>query len=144
MRIIVDTNIVFSAILNTNSKIARIFFQPKTGFNFYSTIKLLEEIEDHKTKIQSLTKLSNTELDRIITLVTNRIRFINYNLIPIEIYNYAEKLTQDVDIDDTEFIALTEHIKGKLWTGDKVLIKGISKKNWNKFITTEELQIKLK
>ncbi|HOU46223.1 MAG TPA: PIN domain-containing protein [Chitinophagales bacterium] len=144
MRIIVDTNIVFSAILNTNSKIARIFFQPKTGFNFYSTIKLLEEIEEHKTKIQSLTKLSNTELDRIITLVTNRIRFINYNLIPIEIYNYAEKLTQDVDIDDTEFIALTEHIKGKLWTGDKVLIKGISKKNWNKFITTEELQIKLK
>ena len=132
MRIIVDTNIVFSAILNTNSKIARIFFQPKTGFNFYSTIKLLEEIEEHKTKIQSLTKLSNTELDRIITLVTNRIRFINYNLIPIEIYNYAEKLTQDVDIDDTEFIALTEHIKG------------ISKKNWNKFITTEELQIKLK
>lgn len=144
MRIIVDTNIVFSAILNTNSKIARIFFQPKTGFNFYSTTKLLEEIEEHKTKIQSLTKLSNTELDRIITLVTIRIRFINYNLIPIEIYNYTEKITHDIDIDDTEFIALTEHIKGKLWTGDKVLIKGISKKNWNKFITTEELQIKLK
>jgi len=29
MRIIIDTNIVFSAILNTNSKIARITFQPK-------------------------------------------------------------------------------------------------------------------
>jgi len=144
MRIIIDTNIVFSAILNTNSKIARIIFQPKTSLNFYSTTKLKEEIEEHKTKIQSLTKLSDIELDRIITLITNRIRFINYNLIPIEIYNYAEKLTHDVDIDDTEFVALTEHIKGKLWTGDKELIKGLSKKNWKKFISTEELQIKLK
>jgi len=144
MRIIIDTNIVFSAILNTNSKIARIIFQPKTSLNFYSTTKLKEEIEEHKTKIQSLTKLSDIELDRIITLITNRIRFINYNLIPIEIYNYAEKLTHDVDIDDTEFVALTEHIKGKLWTGDKELIKGLSKMNWKKFISTEELQIKLK
>jgi len=28
MRIVVDTNIAFSAILNTNSKIARILLQP--------------------------------------------------------------------------------------------------------------------
>ncbi|HNE49713.1 MAG TPA: PIN domain-containing protein [Chitinophagales bacterium] len=143
MRIIIDTNIVFSAILNTNNKIARIIFQPKTGFNFYATPKLLEEVEEHKTKILSLTKLSNTELDRIISLISNKIRFINYNLIPIEIYNFAEKLTYDVDIDDTEFIALTEHIKGKLWTGDKELKKGLQLKNWNKFISTDELAIKL-
>ena len=30
MKIIVDTNIAFSAILNTNSRIARIFLQPGT------------------------------------------------------------------------------------------------------------------
>ena len=83
-------------------------------------------------------------MDRIITLITNKIRFINYNLIPIEIYNYAEELTRDIDIDDTEFVALTEHIKGKFWTGDKVLIKGLQKKNWNKFINIDELQLKIK
>ena len=126
MRIIVDTNIVFSAILNSNSKIARIIFQPKTSLNFYSTTKLLEEIKEHKIKIKAITKLSDEELDRIITLITNKIRFINYNLIPIEI------------------VALTEHIKGKFWTGDKVLIKGLQKKNWNKFINIDELQLKIK
>jgi hypothetical protein len=34
---------------------------------------------------------------------------------------------------------LAEHIKGKLWSGDKELQKGLIKKGWNKFISTEEL-----
>ena len=34
MRIIVDTNIAFSAILHTDSRIARIFLQQKSKFNF--------------------------------------------------------------------------------------------------------------
>ena len=143
MRIIIDTNIVFSALLNTNSKIARILFQPKTGFNFYSTSILLDEIEEHRQKIQTYSKLTNEELQKVTTLVTNKIRFINYNLIPLETYSFAEKLTHDIDINDTEFIALTEHIKGRFWTGDKKLIKGLAKKNWNKFVSTEELYNKL-
>jgi predicted nucleic acid-binding protein len=35
MRIVVDTNVVFSAMLNSNSKIAKIFLHPKSKFNFY-------------------------------------------------------------------------------------------------------------
>lgn len=139
MRIVIDTNIVFSAILNTNSKIAGIILQPKTQFNFYATEQLYAEIKEHKDKIKKLTRYSELELDRIIQLITNKINFINIKLIPKHIYNNAEILTKDIDIDDTEFVALTDHIKGKLWSGDKELRKGLSIKKWNKFITTEEL-----
>ncbi|MDX9770561.1 MAG: PIN domain-containing protein [Tenuifilaceae bacterium] len=139
MRIVVDTNIAFSAILNTNSKIARILLQPKSRLNFYSTEQLSIEIQNHKTKIKDISNYSDNELDRIITLITNKIRFINLKLIPKESYETAESLTKDVDIDDTEFVALTEHIKGRLWSGDKELQKGLSKKGWNKFITTDDL-----
>ncbi len=38
-----------------------------------------------------------------------------------------------------EFVALTEHIRGRLWTGDKELIKGLKRKKWDKLISTEEL-----
>jgi len=139
MRIVVDTNIAFSAILNTNSKIARILLQPKSRLNFYSTEQLSYEIEEHKEKIKKTSNYSDNELDRIVTLITNKIRFINLRLIPKESYELAESLTQNVDEDDTEFVALTEHIKGKLWSGDKELQRGLNKKGWNKFISTEEL-----
>ncbi|MBD3750124.1 MAG: hypothetical protein IE931_11580 [Sphingobacteriales bacterium] len=48
MRIVVDTNIVFSAILNTNSQIAKILLQPRSKLNFYATQHLLSEINEHK------------------------------------------------------------------------------------------------
>jgi len=139
MRIVVDTNIVFSALLDTNSKIARVIFQPKTRLNFYSTNQLLEELEEHKQKILTLSGYTEQELDRIITLISRKIRFINITLIPLETFQKAENLTQDIDPDDTEFVALTEHAKAKLWSGDKKLIQGLLRKGWNKVITTDEL-----
>lgn len=139
MRIVVDSNIAFSAILNSNSKIGTIILYPKTQLNFYSTNQLLEEIEEHKGKLKSLSGYSETELDQIINLITQKIRFINIKLIPHEIFRKALSLTHDVDIDDTEFVALAEHAKAKLWTGDKKLIQGLSKKNWKKVVSTEDL-----
>jgi len=139
MRVVVDTNVAFSAILNTNSKIARILLQPRSRFNFYSTEQLLLEIEEHKDKIKALSDYTEHDLNRVIKLITGRIRFINIRLIPKGSYMFAESISQDVDIDDTEFVALTEHIAGKLWSGDKELQKGLLQKGWDKFISTDEL-----
>jgi len=139
MRIVIDTNSVFSAVLNTDSKISRIILQPRTSFNFYATEQLFSELTDHKSKIKTLSGYSDFALDRTIQLITERIRFINVNLIPSSIYDLAKERTIDIDIDDTEFVALTDHIKGKLWSGDKELRKGLLLKKWNKFITTDEL-----
>ena len=86
MRIVVDTNIVFSAILNTDSNIAQIILQPKTKLNFYSTEKLRLEINEHRDKILNLTDYSEQELNRMINFITNKIRFINSNLISKDIY----------------------------------------------------------
>ena len=142
MRVVVDTNIVFSAILNSNSKIARILLQPRSRLNFYSTEHLLTEIIRHKSKLKAISKHSDQDLNKIIQIITKKIRFINVKLISKESYKYAETLTHDVDIDDTEFVALTEHIRGHFWSGDKELQKGLMKKGWNKFISTQELLTK--
>jgi predicted nucleic acid-binding protein len=139
MRVVVDTNIVFSAILNTNSLIARVLLQPKTNLNFYSTDLLILEIEEHKDKLIKISGLSILELEKSISLITTKIRFIEANLIPQNILEAAIYLLEDIDIDDTEFVALTNHIHGRLWSGDKNLQRGLAKKGWTKFISTNEL-----
>lgn len=139
MRIVVDTNIVFSAILNTNSKIARIILQPKSTLNLYSTEQLQYELAEHWNKLKALSKYSEIELHKISTLITSRIKFISVEFIPLKLLLKTEVLTRDIDIDDTEFVALAEHIRGKLWTGDKELIKGLKRKKWDKRVSTEDL-----
>lgn len=48
-------------------------------------------------------------------------------------------ITKGIDIDDTDFVALTKFLKATLWTGDKVLYNGLKKKNFKKLINTAEL-----
>ena len=139
MRIVIDTNIAFSAILNTNSRIGAIILQPGSKLNFYSTEQLYREIREHRQKLKALSGYSDKELDKIIELITGRIRFINPQLISKKAYDQAESLCLEVDVDDTEFVALAEHLKGHLWSGDKELQKGLKEKGWNKFLITSDL-----
>lgn len=134
MRIVVD-----SAMLDTDSRIARIVLQPRTRLNFYATEKLLSEIEEHSDKLKEISGYTEAEYKRALLLFSQRIRFINVNLIPKTTYLKASHLTEQVDIDDTEFVALTDHIRGKFWSGDKELVKGLSGRGWNKFISTADL-----
>jgi len=86
-----------------------------------------------------LAKFTDYELDTSIALITNKIRFIDAKLIPIKVLSKAQTLLEGLNIDDTDFIALTNHIRGKLWSGDKSLQNGLSQKGWQKFISTGEL-----
>jgi predicted nucleic acid-binding protein len=139
MRIVIDTNIAFSAILNTNSLFGRIILQPKSRLHFYSTDLLSFEIEGHKDKLKRLGGYNDFELNKSISLITSRIKFIDANLIPSNVLRNSQKLLENIDIDDTEFVALATHIRGRLWSGDKVLQKGLIKKGWTKFVSTDEL-----
>jgi predicted nucleic acid-binding protein len=72
MRIVIDTNIAFSAILNTNSIFARIILQPKSRLNLYSTDLLSIEIEGHKDKLKRLADYSDEELNKAISLISSK------------------------------------------------------------------------
>jgi predicted nucleic acid-binding protein len=55
MKIIVDSNIVFSAILNSQGKIGQLIINGIKYFEFYSIGLLKEEITKHKPKILAIS-----------------------------------------------------------------------------------------
>jgi len=128
MRIVVDTNIVFSAILNSSKKIGSLLLNSKTHFQFYSCDFLSVELLKHRNKLLRLTNLTEIQLLELENLVTKNIRFINESLLPKNDIVVAEKLLKDIDLKDVPFIALASHLKAKLWTGDLKLAGGLQKK----------------
>ena len=144
MKIVVDTNVVFSAILNSQSWIGQILLHSDKSVKFYSPRFLQVEIQNHSQKIKKITKLSDNELYELIELLYSKIHFISEELIPKESLLIADKLTADVDFDDVLFVALSIHLNCKVWTGDKVLVNALIKKGYKRFINTQELIERLK
>ncbi len=139
IKVIVDTNIVFSAILNSSGRIGKVLLNSRGVFHFVSCKYMLTEIDRHLIKLQTLTGLELIELNEIINSITGRINLIGEEFISKANIVEAETLTNDVDFNDLLFIGLAIELKGRLWTGDKKLISGIAKKGFNQFITTSEL-----
>jgi len=139
IKVIVDTNIVFSALLSPKGKIADIIFDSANSFAFYSCSYMRLEINEHWNKLRKISKLTDDELDEARSLLFSRIQFLNEELIPEKTWIFAEKLTADIDVDDLVFGALTRHLDGLLWSGDKRLLKGLSRKGFENTITTNEL-----
>lgn len=139
MRIIVDTNIVFSAILNSSGRIGKILLNSKQHFQFYSCDYLRVEIQKHRGKLLKLTKLSEGKLLELENLIIHNITFINEGLLPQELLIATEILLKSIDPNDTPFVALATHLEGKLWTGDLQLYNGLKSNHFKDIILTIDL-----
>jgi predicted nucleic acid-binding protein len=139
MKIVLDSNIVFSAILNTKSKIGQLIIDGSRYFDFYSIGLLKSEILDHKDKILEHTSYSQDKFVEISELIFSRIVFLDDILLTDRDLKKATELVSDIDKDDILFVALNEHLLSNLWSGDKKLMKGLKKKGYQRLLTTDEL-----
>jgi len=139
MKIVVDSNIVFSAILNSQSQIGQLIIDGSNFFEFYSIGLLKEEIFNHKGKIIQLTKFSEEHFTEVYHLILSKISFVDDILLNNNDLIEALELVSDIDENDTLFVALNNFLDAKLWTGDRRLTIGLAKKNYKNTITSSEL-----
>jgi predicted nucleic acid-binding protein len=139
VRIIVDANIVFSAILNTNSKIADLLLNSKGTFDFLAPDYLQTELRKYHSKISMISKMSIKEIEIVEYKTTRPIKFMSGIHIPSTKWIQAENLVKDVDDKDIPYVAFSLFYKCRIWSGDKVLRKGLEKKGFKNIISTEEL-----
>ena len=139
MRLVIDTNIVFSALLNKHSSIGDIILNSQNTFIFYGCESLKEEIKEHQHKIINLSQYNFKDYEEVETLVFERIEFLSESSIPYEYWKKAAELLRDIDMDDIAFVAMSIYFDIRIWTGDKQLINGLMNKGFQNLITTQEL-----
>ncbi|MCB0509068.1 MAG: PIN domain-containing protein [Chitinophagales bacterium] len=138
MKIIVDANIVFSAILNTNGKIADLLIN-STNVKFIAPDFLRLEIRKYHNKLAKTKKISSSNIQEIEYFIFQNIVFISEIQIEEKYWKQAYELLKDIDEKDTPYITYALKFKCKLWTGDKKLVNGLKKKNRSLTISTNEL-----
>ncbi len=119
MKIVIDSNILFSALLKADAKLAEIILNPSFTIEPYSCYFLYIELFKHKEKILRLSKLEEDDLLDSLYRLIRKIAFINEAVIPNEIREQAQQLTADIDPKDAPFVALAIYTESTLWTGDR-------------------------
>ena len=129
--VVVDTNIVFSAIHSPNSSVRqRLLTLPN---RFVTRNFLFVEIFRHKERIFKNSKATEEEIYDYLEKVLSRINFFNESLISVENYFRAYHLCREVDIKDIAFVALALELDAPLWTRDNVLKDGLKLKGFSSF-----------
>jgi len=129
--VVVDTNLIFSALIPKASRIREILFE--SNMTFYSPNFLITEIYSHKDKLLKSSKLTEPEFYLYFNGIIERMTFIPTDFIGKESRKKAYDLCKNIDAKDTPFIALAIELGIPVWTGDKKLKDGLKLKGYQDF-----------
>ena len=140
---IIDSNIVFSAAMKSDSRIGRfIMAASRYSVKFYAPNYLQTEIENHFEELVARAKRPAVEVREQIKLIYSRIQFISDDQIPLDMYSRAAYFARDVDEDDIVFVALNEYFGELLLTGDNKLYRHLISKGYQSVINFSEVREK--
>jgi predicted nucleic acid-binding protein len=129
--IIVDTNILFSVLLNGSSRLAKILLNSEHHF-FTGELAYIELFE-LKEKIIKSSQLTNEQMIELLHLCLRKVTLFKEDNLSKKSREEAYQLCKEIDKDDTIFVALTLELDGLLWTGDKKLMQGLKARGFDRF-----------
>jgi predicted nucleic acid-binding protein len=92
VRLIVDSNILISALISPNGKIARLILTELSNFELFAPHFLLAEIISKTDKICALTGLSHSDVRELLQIFTRRIDLVDEGLIPSDMMQNWKKM----------------------------------------------------
>ena len=130
-KIILDSNIVFSALRGTNSLTRERILN--SNEKYFAPNFLISEIFIHKERIMKNSKTSEEKTYDYFLQVITKINFFSEIRISIPNYIDAYHLCKNVDEKDTPFVALSLQLGYPLWTRDKELKMGLIRGGFTNF-----------
>jgi putative PIN family toxin of toxin-antitoxin system len=128
MRLVVDTNIIISALLK-ESTVRSLIFEPR--LELCTPEFVFEEIEEHMDMIKERSGLTEEEVSLTLSLISAHIE-----VAPKEDFSHkmedAEKVIGGIDEDDVPFVALALSFPNEgIWTNDKDFTRQGEVKVWD-------------
>lgn len=139
MIVIVDANILFSALISANGRIAKFLTDPHSSLQRVSCHYAVVELFKHQPKIVQLAKKPLEVVIEDLSTLINNLQLYSENLIDPQHWQEAARLTVGVDNFDISYVALTLQTGGWLWTGDKKLTIHLRAMGFDRVLNTEEL-----
>lgn len=134
MRFVVDSNVLFSALMSGKNIYLEVFEAAEVyvpDFIFLEMAKYELRIRQ-RTNLQGSLKTFTRELFSRITVIPNL-------AIDFGSFMRAHHLCQDIDPEDIPFVALSIDLALPLWTNDKKLSDGLQAKGYTHLINSAEI-----
>jgi predicted nucleic acid-binding protein len=118
MRIVIDSNVLFSALIK-DSTARRLIFEHDEPYLFPAYI--IDELERHKDELIEKSHMDKADFEALLTLILDRVEMVDAE----QIRPWREaacRLVEDIDINDAVFVACVLANPGSvLWSEDRRL-----------------------
>jgi len=132
MNIVIDSNILFSALIKDS--FTRDIILKYTGFFLFPDF-IFEEVENHKEELLEKSKLNKPDFDNLLRLILKKV-FIVPNEVLSPYKKEALEIVKDIDVDDVMFAACAlAYPNSIIWSDDKKL----KKQSKIKILNTKEI-----
>ncbi len=129
--VVVDTNILFSALLRKRSRFAEVLLSSEHVF--YVNELVLTELFKHRNRIVQGSALREEEVIALLYRLLRVVHVFKEDLVSQEHRAQAYALCEGIDETDTPHLAIVLALDGLLWTGDKTLKAGLEAKGFTRF-----------
>ena len=129
MKVVVDANILFSAVLDRTGAVAKVWFDAEPVFHFIAPAFLLDELSKHHSRVARMLGLDIAQVEAIESLFIEQLELIEEAVVPMEIRAKAANALASIDPQDAPYLALALHFECPIWTGDRKLSNGLRRKD---------------
>ena len=130
--VVVDANIIVSALVASNRNILSKFTSDK-NISIAAPKFVIVELFKHFERIKKSSKLPENELLKILSIIVGKVKFYDEASIALGSWVEAARLCRGIDEKDVAYLALSIELNAELWTNDKKLKIGLTKKGFNNF-----------
>jgi predicted nucleic acid-binding protein len=128
LKLIVDTNILFKALIKS-SKVRAILLTP--NHQFYIPEYTLEEVENHLSLLTRKTGLSVEDITRALSILLTNITVVSSENVSAR-WDEADRIIGSIDKGDVPFVAASLSMTcDGIWSDDKDLKRQRKVKVWS-------------